>query len=293
MASNVAVTDRTAGLLASLVHHTGQSTATVAEVAVRGLYRALIGEEAPQQGIPFKKRYSDLEADVVLRQETPTEFRLEEPFRFISADGKEIVVPSNDVSDLASVPDFLTWLVPRYGRHTLPAVLHDHLVRPGIDADDRERYDAVFRDAMGDTQVPFIRRWVMWSAVSIATHLQRSWLWKVAVAAWVVVFAGLGFGLFFDAVNWWRFPVLEEVPPLALAASPFVLALLWGRRYRFGLISGCCLLVLPVPVVGVGATLLLYLAAEEVAKVGLHVKRGLGGRARINPVRASTARHDP
>jgi hypothetical protein len=76
-------------------------------------------------------------------------FILEEPFRLHRVGQTDIVVKRGDVTDLASVPAFLTWLVPRYGRHTLPALLHDQLVEPGMDPDEREGADTILRDTMG------------------------------------------------------------------------------------------------------------------------------------------------
>ncbi|MGH3119073.1 MAG: DUF1353 domain-containing protein, partial [Gaiellales bacterium] len=137
--------------------------------SVNAWHRSLIGDDGSLQlGIPFKKRYSDRDADIVLRQKSPTDFVLEEPFRFPQAGEQDIVVERGDITDLASVPTFLTWLVPRYGRHTLPALLHDHLVVPGMNPDLREQADTILRDAMGSTKVPLVRRWTIWAAVSVA-----------------------------------------------------------------------------------------------------------------------------
>src|SRR5690242_3006060 len=38
-----------------------------------------------------------------------------------------VVVPVDFLTDLASVPRWLTWLVPRYGEYTRAAVIHDCL----------------------------------------------------------------------------------------------------------------------------------------------------------------------
>lgn len=82
-------------------------------------------------------------------------------------------------SDLTSVPSLFTWLVPRTGRHLPAALVHDGLIAsrgepaayststdvavPRVDA------DRIFREAMGDLGTGFFRRWLMWSAVSLAT----------------------------------------------------------------------------------------------------------------------------
>jgi hypothetical protein len=47
--------------------------------------------------------------------------------RFLDRDGRLWTVPEGFVCDLASVPWFGRWLVPRAGRHNRAAVLHDWL----------------------------------------------------------------------------------------------------------------------------------------------------------------------
>jgi hypothetical protein len=84
------------------------------------------------------------------------------------------VVPSGTGTDFASVPRVFVWLLPRYGRYTKAAILHDHLWRDlaskgeisWVDA------DALFRRAMRDLGVPFLRRWLMWAAVRWAALLK-------------------------------------------------------------------------------------------------------------------------
>lgn len=105
------------------------------------------------------------------------------------------------VTDLASVPRSLTWLVPRYGMYTKAAVLHDYLcqtvgketiavyptpataARPDAPAsepqliriEDRSDADEIFRLTMTELGVPWARRWLMWSAVSFATLWTSLW----------------------------------------------------------------------------------------------------------------------
>ena len=84
------------------------------------------------------------------------------------------VPPPSDpdfVTDLTSVPQLLTWLVPKSGKHLPAALVHDGLVDET--SIDRFEADRIFRDAMGDLDVGFIRRWIMWTAVSIETIRRR------------------------------------------------------------------------------------------------------------------------
>src|SRR4051794_23609926 len=64
-------------LISELSERSGRSATQELHHAVRSYYRSLIGDAtSPQVGMPFHKMYSDLDADVVLRQSTPTEFIL-------------------------------------------------------------------------------------------------------------------------------------------------------------------------------------------------------------------------
>lgn len=76
-------------------------------------------------------------------------------------------VPAGQKTDFASVPRVFVWFLPRYGRYTKAAILHDYLWSVTVPAGDISRLDAdgTFRRAMRDLGVPFLRRWIMWAAV--------------------------------------------------------------------------------------------------------------------------------
>jgi hypothetical protein len=108
------------------------------------------------------------------------------------------------VTDLASVPRWLTWLFPRYGLYTKAAVLHDYLCQnlppdgqlpPSHLAGVHDRTDAdeVFRNAMRAEGVPIMRRWLMWSAVNWATLVGRLMMRRLIGAVTVVVVAAVAF----------------------------------------------------------------------------------------------------
>ena len=77
------------------------------------------------------------------------------------------VVPDGTTTDFATVPRVVVWLIPRFGRYTLPAILHDWLVTEGL----RQRLltsreaDGIFRRSMRELDVPVVRRWLMWTGV--------------------------------------------------------------------------------------------------------------------------------
>lgn len=129
----------------------------------------------------FQRELSSEEAVYVLRRIDKKYYALEQRFRYVEPSGREFRIPAcceSFKTDLASVPAALTWLVPKDGTHTPAALLHDALINdPMKPVDytgptiDRVEADKIFREAMAHLGVPFLRRWVMWSAVSLATFM--------------------------------------------------------------------------------------------------------------------------
>ena len=113
----------------------------------------------------------------------PKGYRLWEPFEYVDHLGVIYTVPfdvasESNSTDLASIPPFLTWLVPKDGRHTPAAILHDALIGGTVGVDyqtsteeqvDDAHADYVFREAMKDLGVRWLRRWLMWCAVTLRT----------------------------------------------------------------------------------------------------------------------------
>ena len=109
-------------------------------------------------------------------------FSLERRLGYLDRHLGELLVPADPDfrTDLTSTPWLLTWLVPKTGRHLPAALLHDGLVGGGREEGasyessegrvvDRVTADRIFRDAMADTGTGVVRRWVVWSAVTLAT----------------------------------------------------------------------------------------------------------------------------
>lgn len=157
--------------LAELAVATGRTVQDLNDEAVDRIYRIYIGDppgNGPKESTaPFSKEYSVRPAEVVVRQVDPARFELREPFKYVD-ENRRFVVPMGDISDFASVPAFLTWLVPRYGRHTLAALLHDHLQHhlsnnAETSPTDPERVtseeaDTIFREALQYSRVPHQHR---------------------------------------------------------------------------------------------------------------------------------------
>jgi len=160
-----------------------------------------------------------------------------------------------------------------------------------MDPDERERADTTLRDTMGETGVPLVRRWMMWAAVSLATHWQRGIAAKALVAGWLAVFGLAAADVALQLIGIRPLPWTSSLLALAIiAVSPLALGVSWGRRYLVGVISGYGVLILLAPLVTVGVTLLLYTAAEGVAQAFLKAQRRREPSTRVNPVRASRLR---
>lgn len=74
-----------------------------------------------------------------------------------------IKVPSGFVTDFASVPKIIQWLIHPHGRYGKAAVLHDYLYENAIKS--KAYADNVFYEAMGVLGVSQPKRWVMYQAV--------------------------------------------------------------------------------------------------------------------------------
>jgi hypothetical protein len=302
--AQIEVDDVTGEQLAKLAEATGRLPHELLRDALGRLDLIYVGTpaSAPEDLTgPFRKLFSNNPAQVVVRQKDASRFVLREPIRY-EADGRSFVVPMDDVSNFASVPRFLTWLIPRYGRHSMAALLHDHLqrhLRKGSDPEVEgtvtwDEADVIFRDAMRDTRVPLVRRWLMWAAVSLRSVFHSGPLGKVAVVGWVAVFAALGLGWplgllsiavrgrFGEMISDGLAPAVERlfgpaagtfvvewsalILMLAALVLPVLLSPLLLGRWRLGLISGLGLALVAFPallavIFGAG-----YLAVEWLAE---------------------------
>ena len=193
------------------------------------------------------------------------------------------VVPADDTfrSDLTSVPDLFTWLVPRTGLHLPAALLHDGLVHdpnspvtydgPHV---TRQEADRIFREAMADLGTGWVRRWLMWSAVTLATVRAGvktrtrdaatgkvptaveicNWYYRLAVFGSLSAIGALGILATIDLADWWDgLPWMGERGMLAELTYGFAaavaialgLSVFWGVRLMpAGAIAGVTLAVL-------------------------------------------------
>jgi hypothetical protein len=83
---------------------------------------------------------------------------------------QRFVIPAGFRTDLTSVPTAFRWLLSPTGKYQKAAVLHDWLLSThAVSVADA---DGIFRRAMRELDVSFIRRYMMWAAVRLASGLQ-------------------------------------------------------------------------------------------------------------------------
>jgi hypothetical protein len=136
-------------------------------------------EAVPHQGVTTSRNEADLgfgAGSKVVVREVPDQkdprlpdskfWELTTPLTYHARKGDFVAAPPM-LTDFASVPRAFVWFLPRYGRYTKAAILHDHLWQKEVGQGHISRRDAdgIFRQAMRQLEVPFLRRWIMWTAV--------------------------------------------------------------------------------------------------------------------------------
>jgi hypothetical protein len=216
--------------------------------------------------------------------------------------GAFIVPPDPNAfsTDLTSVPRLFTWLVPPTGEHLPAALVHDGMV---LDRDARTTYlgpevdrataDRMFRDGMGVLGTSWIRRWIVWAAVAVATawshpNFARRWLWRIVItltALAIVALGGLATVDYFDCrdvlpwmgeLPWWR--ELLQGGAMAIAIPVVIALLFWWGQARAGMIFGIALAFLLHVTLALVVLLSLFTLVEAVPqkRVG-RILMALGG----------------
>ena len=91
-------------------------------------------------------------------------WRLVYSFRY-RTNGRLIAVPSGFITDFASVPFPLWWLIPSWGKDGKAAVVHDYLYQEKTVT--RKEADDIFREAMIELGVSGWRVFLMYWAVRL------------------------------------------------------------------------------------------------------------------------------
>lgn len=127
---------------------------------------------------------------VLVEQLNDKDWAVREPFSYTGETDTYQVYEGME-TDFASVPRPFVWFLPRYGRYTKAAIVHDFLWRDLAKQGRMDWIDAdgLFRRAMRELEVPFLRRWIMWAAVRWGALLKpnglRGW-WREAPRVVVV-----------------------------------------------------------------------------------------------------------
>ncbi len=245
--------------------------------------------------VPGEPRFS-------LRRCSASTWRFDDQFAYTDVQGRTFVVPADldsFRSDMMSIPPIFAWLVPANGRHTPGVLLHDGLVRNPLTEPDpthigpevtRVEADRLLREANKRCGTPFLRRWLIWTAVMTATLKSEVWSavrWWVTIAVLVGVTSGVGVVAtidLFDArtltlpvVDWqWtpQVPWMGDRPwfielltgGVVAVAFPAAISLTFGRYWRVGLIAGLWIAVLLHATLAVGATAAAIAFAERAAR---------------------------
>jgi hypothetical protein len=106
------------------------------------------------------------DSEVVVKQLDDENWEIRTTLRYTGT-SDSFEVPIGQSTDFASVPRPFVWFLPRYGSYTMAAILHDYLWRERAARGEMDWIDAdgLFRRAMRELRVPFLRRWIMWAAV--------------------------------------------------------------------------------------------------------------------------------
>jgi hypothetical protein len=195
---------------------------------------------------------------------------------------REVDATRLPATDLASIPPMLRWFANTYGLHTPAALIHDWLIdddprsKPFITNEQADRY---FRFMLGAVGVPFFKRWIMWSAVALATRFRTGGvrmylvvLWALLATAGIVAFGWAALGIAFDVGLPW-----DVNPGLALLlslAAPWIASSLWGRQYGAGVVGSMAAPWILPPTAFASVGFLIYRILERgVAPVERFVKR--------------------
>jgi hypothetical protein len=188
-------------------------------------------------------------------------------------DARTFTPSAENPTDLASIPRYMRWFESPYGAHTLAAIIHDDLIgdepNSGPLADDTLS-DRFFREMMRSAGVPWLKRWIMWSAVALRSRWAVGGLRRLSVLVWLVL-ATTGITAFVwtvgSAIFGWDRPIDTWALLLVALVLPLPAALLWGKQYGAGIVAAMAALwILPAALLA-GIGYLVYLVLERAARL--------------------------
>ena len=258
-------------------------------------------QAAPSEWDSFVITHGGKSSGIRLVQSGPCSFSLDCDIRFngdlglahlkLDRDAEErlrtVSASTLRTTDLASVPAVFRWWSNTYGLHSPAALIHDRFIGqpaesdPGRPAGVTEAHvDRYFRFMLSASDVPFLRRWLMWAAVAARTRFISSLVGKVSLILWfVVVAAALYAAARLGLDGRWLLAGIGLVVPAPAA-------LFWGRQMGAGLILAYVgMPVLLPPSSLMVPFLLLYVVAEAIGQQLGRSYRYLSTHAeRIEPI---------
>lgn len=187
-------------------------------------------------------------------------------------DARTFTPSDENPTDLASIPRFMRWFETSYGLHTLAAIIHDNLIREepnsGALASDTLS-DRFFREMMKHAGVPWLKRWIIWSAVAMRSRWAVGGLRRISVVIWVLL-AVVGMSSTVGAVgsatlDWFGAGIGWTMAAVAVLL-PVVAAGLWGRQYGAGIVAALAALWILPPALVAGIGYAVYLLLERTAR---------------------------
>ena len=170
---------------------------------------------------------------VTVRQVDAGVWELVEPLEY-HGNTHRFVIEAGFLTDFATVPRLVSWLIPRYGVYTPCAILHDYLCELGhVGMFNRRDADGIFRRSLRELGVSGPRRYLMWTGVRAGGLMRGAtrgeWLLfallapvalafiavpAVLVQLWLIVFWLL-------ELVWWLFSTrpTASAPPLELSSD--------------------------------------------------------------------------
>lgn len=137
------------------------------------------------------------ERDLIIDSDPWKFWKTVDAIEYTGGRGEHFYIEPGFQTDFASVPRVFAWFLPRYGRYTRAAILHDHLAaRARETAFPWRDADGIFRRVMREDGVPFLQRWVMWAGVRWGSVTQfrtgglHNW-WRDAPAVLVISIVAL------------------------------------------------------------------------------------------------------
>lgn len=152
-------------------------------------------------------------------------------------DARTFSPTTENPTDMASIPLFMRWFENPYGAHTLAAIIHDQLIvhdpNAGLLGSDTLS-DRFFREMMRSAGVPWLKRWIMWSAVALRSRWAAGGARRLSLCIWILLaitgiaaFVSAAGSAFFD----WSRPADIWLLLLIAILLPFASAPLWGKQF--------------------------------------------------------------